>query len=189
MTPLQKLLCTQCRQPVAVVAVAAAVYGASPLYNTACTLYCLVSGTVGSVCRLLGKFYGRKLRGPLLQRCDRAVLPCGVTCDTSTVAEMTCDRSGVNAQHAHTQKESERMGGRGVWGWAVTVCVSLTFHLIGVHFDIVWCTLRHSVVYTSTSCVPSTWSSYPKAGAKMLEKYSKRLPRLSSLCMYTSFQI
>ena len=107
MTPLQKLLCTQCRQPVAVAAVAAAVYGASPLYNTACTLYCLVSGTVGSVCRLLGKFYGRKLRGRLLQRCDRAVLPCGVTCDTSTVAEMTCDRSGVNAQHAHTQKESE----------------------------------------------------------------------------------
>ena len=169
MTPLQKLLCTHCRQPVAVVAVAAAVYGASPLYNTACTLYCLVSDTVGSVCRLLGKFYGRKLRGPLLQRCDRAVLPCGVTCDTSTVAEMTCDRSGVNAQHAHTQKESERMGGgggRGAWGWAVTVCVSLTFHLTGVHFDIVWCTLRHSVVYTSTSCVPRTWSSYPKAGAK-----------------------
>ena len=80
MTPLQKLLCMQCRQPVAVVAVAAAVYGASPLYNTACTLYCLVSGTVGSVCRLLDKFYGRTLRGPLLQRCDRAVLPCGVTC-------------------------------------------------------------------------------------------------------------
>ena len=90
----------------------------------------------------------------------------GVTCDRSTVAEMTCDRSGVNAQHAHTQKESERMGGRGVWGWAVTVCVSLTFHLIGVHFDIVWCTLRHRVVYTSTSCVPRTWSSCPKAGAK-----------------------
>ena len=60
-----------------------------------------------------------------------------VTCDRSTVVETTCDRSGVNAQHAHTQKESERMGGRGVWGWAVTVCVSLTFNLIGVHFDIV----------------------------------------------------
>ena len=147
MTPLQKLLCTQCRQPVAVVAEAAAVYGASPLYNTACTLYCLVSGTVGSVCRLLGKFYGRKLRWRLLQRCDHTVLPCGVTCDTSTVAEMTCDRSGVNAQHAHTQKESERMGGGG-GGWAVTVCVSLTFHLIGVHFDIVWCTLRHRVFHT-----------------------------------------
>ena len=55
-TPLQKLLCRQCRQPVAVVAVASAVHGASlytirparytalvstsPLYNTACTLYC-----------------------------------------------------------------------------------------------------------------------------------------------------
>ena len=116
MTPLQKLLCRQCRQPVAVVAVAAAVYGASPLHNAACTLYCLVSGTVGSVCRLLGKFYSRKLRGPLLQRCDRTVLPCGVTCDTSTVAEMTCDRSGVNAQHAHTQKESERIGGGGGGG-------------------------------------------------------------------------
>ena len=40
-TPLQKLFCRQCRQPVAVVAVASAVYGASPLYNTACTLNCL----------------------------------------------------------------------------------------------------------------------------------------------------
>ena len=40
----------------------------------------------------------------------------GVTCDTSIVAEMTCDRSGVNAQHAHTQKESERMGGGGGGG-------------------------------------------------------------------------
>ena len=113
------------------------------------------------VSRLLGRFYGRKLRGPLLQRCDRAVLPCGVTCDRATVAETTCDRLGVSVQHAHTQKESERMGGR-----AVTVCVSLTFHLIGVHFDIVWCTLRHREVYSSTSCVPRTWSSYPKAGAK-----------------------
>ena len=68
------------------------------------------------VSRLLGRFYGRKLRGPLLQRCDRAVLPCGVTCDRATVAETTCDRSGVNAQHAHTQKESERMGGGGGGG-------------------------------------------------------------------------
>ena len=179
----------QCRQPVAVVAVAAAVHGTSPLYNTACTLYCLVSGTVGSVCRLLGKFYGRKLRGPLLQRCDRAVLPCGVTCDTSTVAEMTCDRSGVNAQHAHTQKESERMGGEGGVGVG---CHSLC--LVDLSFD--WCTLRHRVVYTSTYCgvhfdiVCSPHVVFLSEGRrKMLEKHSKRLPRLSSLCVYTSFQI
>ena len=39
-TPLEKLFCNQCRQSVAVGAVASAVHGASPLYNTACTLYC-----------------------------------------------------------------------------------------------------------------------------------------------------
>ena len=61
--------------------------------------------------------------------------------------------------------------------WVVNLIlriVSYTSTQCGVHFDIV---CSPHVVFLS------------EGRRKMLEKYSKRLPRLSSLCMYTSFQI
>ena len=64
------------------VAVASAVCGASPLYNTVCTLYCSGpwSAAVWAVCvGCVGKVYGRKRRGRLLQHWDCAVLHCPKT--------------------------------------------------------------------------------------------------------------
>ena len=131
--------------------------------DPACTLYCLV------VC--LGKFYGRKLRGRLLQHCLAEV-----TFDRSTVAEMTCDRSGVNA-HACSYSKRVRVWGEGGVGVG---CHSL--YLVDLSFD--WLTLRHRVVYTSTSCVPRTSSSYPKVRAKYWNSIVKDW-RVWALCACT----
>ena len=90
------------------------------------------------------------------------------------------------------KKRVRECGGGGGEGGEGVGCHSLC--LVDLSFD--WCTLRHRVVYTSTYCgvhfdiVCSPHVVFLSEGRrKMLEKYSKRLPRLSSLCMYTSFQI